>query len=141
MSNTPITMLSGGALPVLDDQAVWWSTSRRGHRFVAVRPRHQQVIVPPDLLTGQARARMKGSYPECRATRGSSVKAAVGDRITVHGLHVGDATRCGEVLEVKGAGGEPPYVVRWDDGHEAVFVPGSGVRVDAAGAAADGEPG
>jgi hypothetical protein len=58
------------------------------------------------------------------------VKAAVGDRITVHGLHVGDATRCGEVLEVKGVGGEPPYVVRWDDGHEAVFVPGSGVRVD-----------
>ena len=74
----------------------------------------------------------------CAATRGSSVKAAVGDRIPVHGLHVGDATRCGEVLEVKGAGGEPPYVVRWDDGHEAVFVPGSGVRVDPAGAAADG---
>ena len=39
--------------------------------------------------------------------------AAVGDRITAHGLHVGDATRCGAVLEVKGAGGEPPYVVRW----------------------------
>ena len=69
------------------------------------------------------------------------MKAAVGDRITVHGLHVGDATRCGEVLEVKGADGEPPYVVRWDDGHEAVFVPGSGVRVDPASAAADGEPG
>jgi hypothetical protein len=68
------------------------------------------------------------------------VKAAVGDRITVHGLHVGDATRCGEVLEVKGAGGEPPFVVRWDDGHEAVFVPGSGVRVDPADAAAAGEP-
>ena len=69
------------------------------------------------------------------------MKAAVGDRITVHGLHVGDATRCGEVLEVKGAGGEPPYVVRWDDGHEAVFVPGSGVRVDPVGEAADGAPG
>ena len=59
-----------------------------------------------------------------------SVKASVGDRITVQGLHVGDAIRCGEVVEVKGAGGEPPYVVRWDDGHEAVFVPGPGVRVD-----------
>jgi hypothetical protein len=80
-------------------------------------------------------------YPGCRATRWSSVKAAVGDRITVHGLHVGDATRCGEVLEVKGADGESRYVVRWDDGHEAVFVPGSGVRVDPADAAADGEPG
>jgi hypothetical protein len=48
-----------------------------------------------------------------RADAGAmSRTAAVGDRITVHGLHVGDATRCGEVLEVKGAGGEPPYVVR-----------------------------
>jgi hypothetical protein len=45
------------------------------------------------------------------------------------------------VLEVKGAGGEPPYVVRWDDGHEAVFVPGSGVRVDPADVAVDAEPG
>ena len=55
------------------------------------------------------------------------MKAAVGDRITVHGLHVGDATRCGEVLEVKGAGGKPPNVVRWDDGHQGVFGPGAGV--------------
>ncbi len=69
------------------------------------------------------------------------MKAAVGDRITGHGLHVGDATRCGEVFEVKGAGGARPYVVRWDDGHEAVFVPGSGVRVDPGGATADGQPG
>jgi hypothetical protein len=58
------------------------------------------------------------------------VKASVGDRITVPGLHVGDATRCGEVVEVKGPAGEPPYVVRWEDGHEAVFVPAAGVRVD-----------
>jgi hypothetical protein len=69
------------------------------------------------------------------------VQAAVGDRITVHGLHVGDATRGGEVVEVKGAGGAPPYVVRWDDGHEAVFVPGAGARIDPAGRAAGGEPG
>jgi Domain of unknown function (DUF1918) len=58
------------------------------------------------------------------------VKASVGDRITVPGLHVGDGTRCGEVVEVRGQGGEPPYVVRWDDGREAVFVPGPSVRVE-----------
>jgi hypothetical protein len=58
------------------------------------------------------------------------VKASVGDHITVPGVHVGDAARCGEVVEVKGPAGEPPYVVRWDDGHEAVFVPAAGVRVD-----------
>ena len=67
--------------------------------------------VPRVLLTGSAAARMKGHTYVHGQRRGSSVKAAVGDRITVHGLHVGDATRCGEVLEVKGAGGEPPYVV------------------------------
>ncbi|MDN5857490.1 MAG: DUF1918 domain-containing protein [Pseudonocardia sp.] len=58
------------------------------------------------------------------------MKAAVGDRITVGGLHVGDPERHGEVLEVRGPAGAPPYVVRWDDGHEAVFVPGPGIRVD-----------
>ena len=59
-----------------------------------------------------------------------SVKASVGDRIRVPGLRVGDAPRCGEVVEVKGPDGDPPYVVRWEDGHEAVFVPAAGVRVD-----------
>ena len=61
------------------------------------------------------------------------MNASVGDRITVHGLHVGDGMRRGEVIEVKGAGGEPPYVVRWDDGHQALFFPGSGVQVDPVG--------
>jgi hypothetical protein len=58
------------------------------------------------------------------------MKASVGDRVKVPGLHVGDATRGGEVIEVKGPDGAPPYVVRWDDGHEAVFYPGPGVRLD-----------
>ncbi|MDT7615802.1 MAG: hypothetical protein QOG20_4658 [Pseudonocardiales bacterium] len=58
------------------------------------------------------------------------MKASVGDRITVHGLHVGHGDRRGEVLEILGPGGEPPYVVRWDDGHSAIFVPGSGIRLD-----------
>lgn len=61
------------------------------------------------------------------------MRAAVGDRITVHGLHVGDAERHGEVVQVKGPDGEPPFVVRWDsDGHEVTFVPGPGVRIDPA---------
>ena len=60
---------------------------------------------PPPFTTS---ARLCGPMPAL-----SSRTAAVGDRITAHGLHVGDASRCGEVLEVKGAGGEPPYVVRW----------------------------
>jgi hypothetical protein len=53
------------------------------------------------------------------------VRAEVGDRIHVSGTHVADHERDGEILEVRGANGEPPYVVRWlDTGHEALVFPG-----------------
>ncbi|MFC5995896.1 DUF1918 domain-containing protein [Pseudonocardia hispaniensis] len=57
------------------------------------------------------------------------MKASVGDRITVYGTHVGDPSRCGEVIEVKGADGGPPFVVRWDTGQEAVLIPGADIRI------------
>lgn len=53
------------------------------------------------------------------------MQASVGDRIHVHGAHVADHERDGEILEVRGADGAPPYVVRWlDTGHEALVFPG-----------------
>ncbi len=54
------------------------------------------------------------------------MRASVGDRITVRGHRVGEPERDGEILEVRGVDGGPPYVVRWDtDGHESLFFPGS----------------
>jgi hypothetical protein len=53
------------------------------------------------------------------------VHASVGDRLIVHGTHVDDHVRDGEILEVRGEDGGPPYLVRWDDtGHEALVFPG-----------------
>ncbi len=58
------------------------------------------------------------------------MKAAVGDQLIVHGVHVDDAAREGEILEVHGADGGPPYVVRWsDNGHETLFFPGPDATV------------
>ena len=37
-------------------------------------------------------------------------------------------------LEVRGADGGPPYVVRWADGHEGLVYPGDDAHVVAAGA-------
>ncbi len=51
-----------------------------------------------------------------------------GDRVTVPGRHVGAAERHGEVLEVRGPDGAPPYLIRWDDGHEAIVCPGPEMR-------------
>jgi hypothetical protein len=56
--------------------------------------------------------------------------AAVGDRLLVHNAHVGESSRDGEIVEVKGDDGAPPYVVRWsDDGHESLVFPGPDAEV------------
>ena len=58
------------------------------------------------------------------------MRASVGDRIVIRGHHVGEPDRDCQVLEAKGADGGSPYVVRWsDDGHEALFFPGSDASV------------
>ncbi|TDB89276.1 DUF1918 domain-containing protein [Actinomadura sp. 7K534] len=48
----------------------------------------------------------------------------VGDRLLVHGNIVGQPDRQGEILEVRGENGGPPYLVRFDDGHETLVYPG-----------------
>ncbi|GLX00834.1 MULTISPECIES: DUF1918 domain-containing protein [Microtetraspora] len=50
--------------------------------------------------------------------------ATVGDRLLVHGTVVGEHDKRGEIIEVRGPGGEPPYVVRFDDGHTGLVFPG-----------------
>ncbi len=52
------------------------------------------------------------------------MRAKVGDRIVVEGHTVGESRREGEIVEVRGDDGTPPYVVLWDDGHEGVTFPG-----------------
>jgi len=54
------------------------------------------------------------------------MKAQVGDRIILAGKRVDDPVRDGEVLEVKGSDGSPPYTVRWSDGHTGLVYPGTG---------------
>ena len=52
------------------------------------------------------------------------MQAAVGDRLLVHGRTVGTRDRVGEIIEVRGNNGAPPYVVRFSDGHESLVYPG-----------------
>ena len=58
------------------------------------------------------------------------MRAKPGDRIVVRSHHSGEPDRDCEVLAVRGAGGAPPYIVRWgDSGHEVLFFPGSDAHV------------
>lgn len=59
------------------------------------------------------------------------MKAEVGDRLVVRGRHLDEATRVGEIVEVHGPDGEPPYVVRWEgETQTAVVVPGPDGHVE-----------
>jgi hypothetical protein len=54
------------------------------------------------------------------------MKAHVGDRIVLAAQHVGEPTRDGRVVEVRGADGEAPFLVEWSDGHTGLIFPGPG---------------
>ncbi|TFB56685.1 DUF1918 domain-containing protein [Cryobacterium tagatosivorans] len=51
--------------------------------------------------------------------------AAQGDRIIIRGKSVETPDRHGEIIEVRGVDGAPPYLVRFSEGHESVVFPGS----------------
>lgn len=52
-----------------------------------------------------------------------------GDIVVITGHRLGEVERTGEILEVLGAVAKPHYRVRWEDGHETVFYPGSDASV------------
>ncbi|HET7397185.1 MAG TPA: DUF1918 domain-containing protein [Intrasporangium sp.] len=54
------------------------------------------------------------------------MRAQVGDRIILAAEHIDEPTRDGEILEVRGAEGSPPYLVRWSSGHTGLIYPGPG---------------
>jgi hypothetical protein len=57
------------------------------------------------------------------------MQATVGDILHVSGRIVGDHHRTAEIIEVRGENGGPPYLVRFDDGHEALVFPGPDASV------------
>ncbi len=58
------------------------------------------------------------------------MRAVVGDRLRVHGRVAGTSDKTSVIIEVRGPDGAPPYLVRHDDGHEALVFPGSDALVE-----------
>jgi Domain of unknown function (DUF1918) len=57
--------------------------------------------------------------------------AEVGDRLIVHNVHLNRPVRDGEILEVRGPEGAPPYLVRWsENGGEALVFPGPDAAIE-----------
>jgi Domain of unknown function (DUF1918) len=57
------------------------------------------------------------------------MEAKVGDEIVVDATVTGGPRREGEITEIRDEGAVVHYVVRWDDGHETMFYPGSDAHI------------
>ncbi len=57
------------------------------------------------------------------------MQASVGDRIVTESNKVDSPRREGEIIEVRGKDGRPPFVVKWSDGHEGLTYPGPDAHV------------
>ena len=58
------------------------------------------------------------------------MRAAVGDRLHVHGRVVGTPDQSSEIIEIRGRDGAPPYLVRRDDWQEVLVFPGPDALVE-----------
>ena len=55
--------------------------------------------------------------------------AQIGDEIVVDGRHINDPPRRGEIVEIMTSDGREHYRVRWLDGSDSLFFPGSDAHV------------
>jgi hypothetical protein len=88
--------------------------------------RRREEQAPPKAKAPAPRTAAKAKTPEPTP----ALRAAPGDRLVIHGHHLGERDRDAEVLDV-GENGGPPFRVRWSDtGREALLFPGPDAVVE-----------
>jgi hypothetical protein len=61
----------------------------------------------------------------------TEMKAVAGDRLVIRSRHLDEPVRTGEIVEVHGKDGAPPYVVRWEgETDTVVIIPGPDAHVE-----------
>jgi hypothetical protein len=62
------------------------------------------------------------------------VRGHLGDKLVISGHQVGEPKRVGQIMEVRGEDGGPPYRVKWDDdGHTTLLFPGPDCSIEPIG--------
>ncbi|CAL9615483.1 hypothetical protein SUDANB126_05727 [Streptomyces sp. enrichment culture] len=81
------------------------------------------------LPGGALRRRLDATDRCSRTCEEAPMHATVGDQLVQHGRVVGQHDKVGEIVEVMGQEGNPPYRVRFEDGHEGVCSPGPDTEI------------
>ena len=78
---------------------------------------------PAGLRVTSSRLRDSAAHQASSRLREVEVmEAQVGDRLVILSRHLDEHLRSGEIVEVHGAHGAPPYVVRWADEERTALV-------------------
>jgi len=67
------------------------------------------------------------------------MRAAIGDTLHIHTNHLGTTEALGEILEVRGTDGAPPYLVQFRDGRKRLLFPGPDAVIETPGDGAERE--
>jgi hypothetical protein len=121
-----------------------------GHEYYRVRwqdgretvfhPGGDAVVVPKAPRrrrkpAGRAEKRPAPQAPRAveasEGPRQVAFRAVPGDRLVIHGHHLGEPDRDAEILEAIGEDGTAPFRVRWSDsGRETLLFPGTDAVID-----------
>jgi CBS domain-containing protein len=117
----------------LERAAMLMAEYRVTHLIVVERRHAVGIVSASDVARALAPA-----APEAQAgaepAPEPSLTAAPGDRLVIRAHRLGEPERGAEVLEARGAGGGPPFLVRWEAGGRiSLLYPGADARVEAAG--------
>jgi len=98
--------------------------------LLVVEDRH-----PAGIVSALDVARVLASRPEetgePAAPSTPGLRATAGDRLVIAPHQLGGRERDAEILECRGAGGGPPFLVRWgDSGRVSLLYPGTDARVE-----------
>lgn len=92
------------------------------------------IVSALDIARAMAPPAEPGPPPAATGHRPGPARSAAtvhpGDRLVIAAHHQGDRPRDAEVLEARGPGGGPPYLVRWEDsGRVTLHYPGSDAKI------------
>lgn len=133
VDSTAAGAVAAGPLPMLAPDA---SPERAAQEMAEYAVTHLLVVpddgAPVGIVSALDIAGVLAPAPEPPPSRaGGSAVAAPGDRLVVRGHRLGEPDRDAEILEARGPGGGPPFLVRWsDDGRVSLLYPGSDARVE-----------
>jgi hypothetical protein len=94
-------------------------------------PRRARAPEPPAPEPASEAPAAAPAPAEPKPPKPPELRASPGDRLVIRGHHLGEPDRDGEIVEVLGEDGRPPFRVRWSEtGRLALLFPGADAAVE-----------